>query len=452
MSPYPAIKYKLDSILPDTLFPPSNVGIKIVSLTKNETLYELNPDALFNPASNQKLFTGATALATLGEGFLLSTIVGVDTASRTIFVKGCGDPLLATSDIDSLARIVAPLLPPRESWTLVCDVSYFDDLYWGAGWTWDEEPAAYGMFISPLILNNNTIEVKVWPGTKAGDRAVVTTSPSTDYVTIQNGGSTVADTVVHPIEISRKWLERSNIITVGGEIKLNSSNADASLSVWDPSRYAITVLAERLKELGVRITNVSIDTSSASRTEIARYSHRLDSAVTFMNKVSDNLSAEALLKTVASEKRGTPGSAAAGITVLKEFLGSIAVDTNRIAIADGSGLSRYNLTSASTVVRLLQAVYNDGRHFDALLHSLPIAGVDGTISGRMKGTAAEGNLRAKTGTLSAVTALSGFVRTKDGEMLAFSILMQNFASSSRAYRQVQDGIGVFLSEMSRSQF
>jgi D-alanyl-D-alanine carboxypeptidase/D-alanyl-D-alanine-endopeptidase (penicillin-binding protein 4) len=122
-----------------------------------------------------------------------------------------------------------------------------------------------------------------------------------------------------------------------------------------------------------------------------------------------------------------------------------------IRIVDGSGLSRHNLTSPAVIVRLLETLYNS-QHFNAYYHSLPIAGVDGTIKGRMRHTGAEGILRAKTGTLSAVTALSGYVQTADGEWLAFSMMMMNYPTEARVYRRVQDRIGVFLSQMRRESF
>lgn len=451
-SPYPNLKHGLDTLLADTLFPPSNAGIKIVSLTKHETLYELNPDMLFNPASNNKLFTASTALTSLGESFPLRTLVLADTSEGLISVRGCGDPLLTTSDLDSLAGLIRQKIRPEKPWRLKGDVSYFDDVYWGAGWTWDEEPASYGMFVSPIILNNNTIDVRVLPGLKPGDPPLVLLNPPTDYLSIENGGITVADTVRKPLDISRKWRERSNVITVQGEVLLTNHGSRVSLSVWKPELYAMTVLAEKLREKGIRISGVETDTIRAGGVEIASFSHRLDSAVTFMNKVSDNLTAEVLLKTLGAEKYGIPGSAAAGISAVCAFLNGKGIDTTKIAQADGSGLSRYNLTSPSVIIQLLQGMERDSVHFPAFYFSLPIAGVDGTIAKRMRGTRAEGNLRAKTGSLSAVSALSGYVRSADGELLAFSILMQNFPGSVRGYRAAQDRIGILLSEIRRRDF
>jgi D-alanyl-D-alanine carboxypeptidase/D-alanyl-D-alanine-endopeptidase (penicillin-binding protein 4) len=445
VSPDPAFKTGIDTLLADSLFPPSNIGIKIVSTATGEVRYALNQDMLFNPASNQKLVTSATALRTLGPTFPLRTSVFADPAHRTICIKGRGDPLLSHDDMDSLARAAAPLLPQGDPWRLAVNVSYFDDLSWGAGWAWDEEPAAYGMFISPLILDNNTIAVRVQPGVRAGEPPSVICTPATRYVSVENTAVTVADTpLTAPLEVSRKWRERSNTLTVSGQIWVSGRWHTENLSVWKPELYAGAVFAERLGALGVPVVVAAIDTTEPTGKPIAEYTHLLDTALTFMNKVSDNLSAEALLKVVAAETYHVPGSADLGTGVARKLLAGWSCDTTKIAIADGSGLSRYDLTSASTMVQLLQNMARDSANFPVFYHSLPIAGVDGTIGGRMKATPAEGNLRAKTGSLSGVSALSGYVRTAGGEMLTFSILLQNFPGTVRPYRLVQDGIGAFL--------
>ncbi len=448
-SPYPAVKAAIDTLLPDSLFPPSNVGIKVVSLGSGETLYKLNSEMLFNPASNEKLFTAAAALSVLGEDHPLATVFTVDSAAGIIGVTAYGDPILSTADADSIAGLLAPLLPPRESWELVCDVSYFDDLHRGSGWTWDSEPAAYAAYITPLRLTRNTIQVSVRPGAGPGDSVIVETDPRTNYISIENQGVTVRDTVRERLRISRKWRERLNVITVTGETIDSLRGRKASLSIWEPDRYAATVLAERLNRLGVPVGRVTVDTTRLSGKELLRFSHRLDSAVTFMTKISDNLTAEALLKVLGAERFGPPGSAEGGTSVIRQFLSENGIDTTGITLADGSGVSRYNLISASAIIDLLRAMHRSEDHFPSFYRALPVAGVDGTIWYRMKRTMAEGNLRAKTGTLSGVSALSGYVTTRDGELLAFSILMQNYQTSSRSYRKVQDNIGKVLAEFSR---
>jgi D-alanyl-D-alanine carboxypeptidase/D-alanyl-D-alanine-endopeptidase (penicillin-binding protein 4) len=446
-SPYPALKSRIDALLPDSLFPPASVGIKIVSLTNNETLYEVNPSLLFNPASNQKIFTAATALSRLGASYQINTRAYLD--SSRIYVKGFGDPLLSTKDIDSIASTLSSILPNDKLWVLAGDTTYFDDAYWGSGWMWDDEPDPTAMFISPLSVNSNAITVRVKPGIRSGEAVVVATEPATDFVTIENTGVTTADSIGVKIDVSRKWRERSNVATVTGQMHPWDTTVTHTISVREPEHYTLTLLSERLRARGFEVSGVELDSVSHTATEVTRYSHRLDSVLTLQMKQSDNLAAENLLKILGAEKRGVPGTAQKGLAVIKEFLSQEGIDTTRLVLADGSGVSRYNLTSADVIVQLLQSMHKDPELFETFYYSLPIAGVDGSLSNRMKETPAQGNLRAKTGTLSGVSALSGYVHTIDGEMLAFSILMQNFPTASRRYRQVQDAIGVLLSGLRR---
>lgn len=451
-SPYPALKNQIDATLPDSLFPPASVGIKVVSPATNETLYELNADMLFMPASNEKLFTSGAALVELGKDFEFHTRVSLDTTSSRIFVKGAGDPLLSTYDLDSLARNIMEKVRPDCTYTLVGGVSYFDDLSWGKGWMWDDEGESDCMAISPLSVNSNAITLQLRPGKLEDAPVRVFTDPATNYVSVENAATTPVDTPVVPILVSRKWRDRSNIITVTGQMLHRDSLSERHLSIWQPERYLLTLLSERLQQLGVKVNGIEVDTAVTSSWALTEVTHRLDSVITYMNKVSDNLSAENVLKTLSAERNGSPGTAESGTSLVKRYLATVGIDTTKLVMVDGSGVSRYNLTSPGIITQLLVAMYKHSDVFDVFYHSLPIAGVDGSLSGRMKNTKAEGNLRAKTGTLSSATSLSGYVRTADGEMLAFSILMNNFPSGMRAYRLVQDRIGVVLSQMSRRAF
>jgi D-alanyl-D-alanine carboxypeptidase/D-alanyl-D-alanine-endopeptidase (penicillin-binding protein 4) len=445
VSAYPALKTAIDTLFADSLFPPAFAGLKVVHLATGRTLYALNPDHLFNPASNQKLLTAATALRTLGPGSLLTTVVTAESTSRTIGLKGMGDPLLSTADLESLAVRTAAALPAGVSWRLRGDASYFDGEYWGEGWTWDGEPDSYAMFVTPLMLNSNAVEVSVRPGPAPGAPAEVSLSPPNTLLTIENSAVTVVvpDSVRTRLRVSRKWRERSNTIIVDGEVPVGRTRK-VLLSVWQPDLFATRLFAEQLRARGVRIDTVWVDTLAVTGETVAGTSHTLDSALTYMNKVSDNLAAEALLKSSAAVRWTERGSTSRGIDILKEILTQAGVDTNSMRAVDGSGLSRYNLTCATAIVGLLVEMYRDSARFPLFYASLPIAGVDGTIDRRMRGTPAQGNLRAKTGTLNGVTALSGYVRSADGEMLAFAMLMQNFLAGSTPYRNTQDRIGALL--------
>jgi PBP4 family serine-type D-alanyl-D-alanine carboxypeptidase len=183
--------------------------------------------------------------------------------------------------------------------------------------------------------------------------------------------------------------------------------------------------------------------------EIAQHYEPIEKMITNMNKVSDNLSAENTLKVLGTTMNGSPGSAKSGIFVVKRFLSNLGIDTSKLSIVDGSGVSRYNLLSADQLVQFLAAMYKQPRIFPIFYNSLPLAGVDGTLARRMTTYPAACNLRAKTGNLNGVSCLSGYVLTRDGEMLVFSMMMQNFITPSANYHQVQDKIGALLAGFSR---
>ena len=453
VSPYPALKRSIDELLPDSLFPPSNAAVRIISLTEGETLYDLNGDLALTPASNQKLFTTACALAGLGPSYQFRTRVFLDTAAPPrIILRGSGDPLLSTKDLDTLAAAVRAAAPAASSWTIAGDLSLFDDLSRGSGWAWDDEPDPTAMFISPLSLNGNTVRVLVRPGKSPGDTARVEVDPLTSYVQVENAAVTDTAGSKSRIDVSRNWREHLNSITVKGTISPHDTTVEALLSVTDPHWYTLTVLREKLEGWGLRCNGILLDTVPRGVPEIARRVHRLDSVLTYMDITSDNLSAENVLKALAAEKTGIPGTAAAGGQIVKEFLETIGIDTTRVVVADGSGVSRYNLTSARAITTLLAAMKRRTDLYTCWYRMFPVAGVSGTITGRMRGSPAQGNLWGKTGTLEGVSSLSGYVTTADGEELAFSILMQHFPARARDYRHVQDRIGAYLAGLKRSAF
>jgi D-alanyl-D-alanine carboxypeptidase/D-alanyl-D-alanine-endopeptidase (penicillin-binding protein 4) len=446
ISPLPELKARLDELLPDSLFPPSNVGVMVISLKDGRNLYELNPDLLFMPASNEKLFTSAAAFSVLGPGYRFNTAVSFDTTVvPVIYIRGGGDPLLSTVELDSLAASVGTMVPHNRTWRLAADVSLFDDVPWGEGWMWDDEADPDGMAIAPLSLNGNTVRIRIRGGNTPGDTLAVTVEPQTDYVCIENRGSTFVDTTGEPLRITRRLTELSNTIVITGTLCPDDS-ASARISVREPAWYALRVFSERLAEHGVQCSGMVLDTIPPTAHPLRTLYHTLDTVVTYMNRVSDNLSAECLLKTMGAVRTGTPGTASAGILTIKDFLASEGIDTARISIVDGSGVSRYNLTSVRTIAALLESTYSDHSLFPVFYNSLAVPGEHGSLFNRMKGTLAEGHVRAKTGTLRGATALSGYVTTADGNLLAFSIIMQNYLGDARSYRQVQDRIGIVLSQ------
>jgi D-alanyl-D-alanine carboxypeptidase/D-alanyl-D-alanine-endopeptidase (penicillin-binding protein 4) len=335
---------------------------------------------------------------------------------------------------------------------IVADASWFDDLYWGEGWMWDDEPYSYEAGICALSVNKNCVKVSIVPGMVAGEGVRVVIDPPTSYVSLLNTARAVADTALVPLVVTRMYKERLNTLVVSGEVVAKPDTMHRWVTVWRPELYAATLLKERLEADSIRVLGQpTIGVALPWSRELAYHHRPIDSVVVNLNKMSDNLSAENTLKAIAVARGGVPGSAKYGLYQSNAFLAELGIDTTKHWIVDGSGVSHYNLLTAEMLVQLLTAMTKRPETFGLYYESLPIAGVDGTLKMRMRGTKAEGNLRAKTGSIGGVSALSGYVTTADGERLVFSILMQDFILPSRFYRNAQDAIGALLAGFKRRE-
>lgn len=455
-SPLEQFQNNIDSVLSDSNFTATRTGIKIVSLDNNEALYERNSNALLRPASNLKLLTTATALSTLGKDFSIKTNLYADTLVTdsslhgNIYLKGFGDPDFNSLQLAELLSALRWKGISKIEGNIIGDPSYFDDQRWGAGWMWDDEPFGFAAYNSALSINRNCIDVTVSPGTAIGDSASVIIDPPTQYVSVENKATTCEDTLPPTLEISRRFAERLNVITVKGKIPRASRSQKDRITVRGPEMYFLTLAKEELSRQHIFFNgNILLDTIPARARLIAQHSQRIDSMIVFLNKVSDNLSAENTLKIIAAEIFGQPGTTEHGISAVKRVLSSFGVDTTKFLMVDGSGVSHYNLLTPEIYIQLLRGMFWRKDIFDLYFASLPNAGLDGSLENRMKNSAAQNNLHAKTGTIGGVSTLSGYVRTADGEMLAFSMMMQNYLGASDPYRKAQDTIGILMANLRR---
>jgi serine-type D-Ala-D-Ala carboxypeptidase/endopeptidase (penicillin-binding protein 4) len=446
------LRNDINSILADSLFIPANAGIKVVSLEKGDTLFEHNSKILMNPGSNMKLLTSAAALSILDTGYQFSTAVFIDSApfdgilSGNIYLKGYGDPDLKTSDLESLAMEVSRMGITDIKGNIIVDDSFFDDDYWGAGWAWDDESDPGAPQINALSVNKNCVRVSFLADSIS---IYPYLEPRTEFVNVINKTKLAIDSITAPLKYKRLSLNNPNTILVEGEL-LKFGRSTQKVPICLPEYYTGIIFKESLKRAGINVRgNIAEGTIPLGIREIARHYQSVDETITYMNKVSDNLSAENILKILGAAKYGVPGSAKNGTFVINRFLSDLGIDTTKLLIADGSGVSRYNLLSADQLVQLLSALYKRSRIFPVFYNSLPIAGVDGTLVRRMTTFPAASNLRAKTGNLNGVSCLSGYVLSRDGEMLVFSIMIQNFIAPAYYYLRVQDRIGSLLSEFSR---
>lgn len=446
------LKREIDYIIKRSNTPRTIKAVDIYSRKDRKRIYEFNSGFLLNPASNLKIVTTSFALQNLGADYKFRTkfftngVRGADTVEGDLVVATCGDPLITHSDLDSIAEAISREGIGRIDGNVIIDVSEFDTVEWGSGWMWDDEPSEYQMFISPACLDHNTIDAHVSLDPNS-HKLSISTLPVTEFVHIVS--TAVADTV-DSLCVTRVMRNDTNIITASGRYSPHFPASDYTFSIRHPSQYFGTVFKEMLEEHGVRVHGNVIKESGQVRMKPAgttdtlfTLEHSIDTVITYINKVSDNLGAECLLRIVPREIYGQIGSAANGIKLERNFLTHCGIDSTQYYIVDGCGLSRYDLITPDAIVKVLNHDL-DQPFGDLFLHSLPTSGIDGTLEKRMDQGFLIGNVIAKTGSINGVSTLSGYVLLPK-DTLVFSMFMQNFISSGDSIRAIQDSLCKILS-------
>ncbi|HUL43200.1 MAG TPA: D-alanyl-D-alanine carboxypeptidase/D-alanyl-D-alanine-endopeptidase [Bacteroidota bacterium] len=445
-----SIRTEIDRVLDDSLFASAFIGIDVVSLRDGKVLYSQNRNKLFHPASNMKLFTTSAALNTFDSGFQCRTVCFTDgkiikhVVNKNLILRGGGDPFLSFDDLDSMAGALHRLGIKSVRGNLVGNTTYFDDIPWGPGWMWDDEPDPDEAFISALCIDQNSVKVIVRPGQKSGRHPEVSLQPPSAHFKIRNTATTSSDTAGIPLHVTR--LRGSNEIDITGRVHPRTAPRAFTLSVREPAMYTLELFKDRLRAHGISVQGHLVIDSLRGTLRLAETDRPLDSIVVRTNKESDNLGAENLLKMLGAEGQHAAGSTEGGIAVLKSYLAGLDIDTANCVLADGSGVSFYNAVTPAMITKLLDHQYHTPATFKRFYESLPVAGNDGTLHGRMRGSKAQENVHAKTGSLTGVSALSGYVTTADGKLLAFSILANHFPRSLDALRRAQDTILTYLAD------
>tara|TARA_X000001036_G_scaffold64152_1_gene54785 strand:+ start:11507 stop:12931 length:1425 start_codon:yes stop_codon:yes gene_type:complete len=413
-----------------------NMGIKIVSLNNNKTLYAYNSQKLLMPASTNKLYTCAAALHYLGDDHRFTT--KVLKKKNNLILKGGGDPDLKIDQLDSLAKIVSSYIKNVD--TLYVDDTFLDSINYGEGWMWDEGPWWYAAPIGALSVNDNCIDFYIEPG-NLGKPAEINYFPKTSHINFENKTVTVNDTINYKkLKIDRDWIASNNNFTVSGEIMDTTKRDTLRRNIYNPSLFTGTIFKKLLNDHGARVKQLSTkDQNLNNYKEITvHYSDSLIvSAKNLMNE-SDNLTAELFVKTIGTLDT-LPGTWDTGLDSIKSFLaGQVKIDTSQIRLADGSGVSRYTLTNSDQLISLLIWVYNS-KYKDNFISTLPGGGWENsTLEKRL---AREGGLvRAKTGGLSGARNLAGYIYSQKYGPVAFSILMNGYIGSSSKHRYVQNQI------------
>ena len=443
------IQKQLTQILSDPSLKDIATGIQVTSLKSDENFFEYHPHDLLKPASNVKLVTTLAALKYLGPEYRFKTKLYVDGVIKNgvlhgnLYVKGFGDPLLVSEQlwvlVNDLKRDVYEI-----QGNLILDDSFFDEIRTvrDGHSPQNGRDRAYDAPLGALSINFNTTTVYVYPGSKRGKKARVVIDPDNNtYVKVVNRSKTLRANVPMTLEVSRHIGKTSDTIIVTGGIPLNHVGKRFYRNITYPPLYAAALFRRFLKEQGVTVKgkNQFKEVPSSAKEILVYESRPLRILVGDLNKISNNFVAEQMLKTMAAELKQPPGSTDKGLNILREFLQGIGVKES-YQLVNGSGLSADNKMSAAQLVEVLKYGHKNFGFFPEYMASMGIVGIDGTVSSRLQGTIAQGRVRAKTGSLSGVSALSGYVSTQSNETLAFSIIMNDPQDRTELMQATQDKI------------
>jgi D-alanyl-D-alanine carboxypeptidase/D-alanyl-D-alanine-endopeptidase (penicillin-binding protein 4) len=494
-SDHKATQKRIEELLADPDVAKAVWGIEVVDLNGSKVVYSLNADKLFVPASNTKLFTTSAVLALIGPEYrfrtTLESLGSVDHYGRLsgdLVIVGRGDPNLSGRTLPYNLHTERKLPPVRVleeladqlvargvkviDGDLVADDSYFIFQRYGEGWAQDDLLWEWGAPVSALAINDNVIFVSVMPADRIGERAYVSIAPFADYYRIENRVTTTpAGTEPRKLLINRE--PGSNQLTLWGTIPLGDPGATEALAIGDPAEFTAKLMRGLLEKRGIVVYgqaraqhaelaslytfHATAMASSGGGTDAVppplmpfksvlaeHQSTPLVQDLKVINKVSQNLHAEMMLRLLGRE-RGHSGTAEGGLEVLRNWLLLADIHPDEYVFHDGSGLSRENLVTPHAVVKLLSYIARQpwGATY---LDTLPVGGVDGSLAERFKNSSTLRRVQAKTGALSHVNSLSGYLTTLKGERLAFSIIVNNHLLNSHKASEMIDDIVTALIE------
>ena len=446
-------------------------GLLIVDAASGDTLYEQNADRYFLPASNLKLLTTALALAKLGPDFRFhttletrGTISEAGKLNGDVVLVGRGDPNLSNRKfpyelkeefdgppgkvLADLANALAAKGVTEIAGDVIADDSYFPRERYPSGWEIDDMVWEYGAAISAIVLDDNTVALTLTPGEQAGSPVQATLAlPTPDFV-VQNEVTTSAADVKSDLTLKRE--PGSRLVVISGTLPAKSAPRKLVLSIQEPAEHAAVTLKRLLEEREIKIDGVAKaqhtpETEPADPLVLAEHvSVPLSDTVKLVNKISQNLHTEVLLRTVARQN-GAWKTAEELMTVPADFYASAGILPDDVIQTDASGLSRHDLVTPRAIVTLLTFAQKQP-WFDAYYASLPVAGQDGTLEDRMKNSLAAGRIHAKTGSVEHVRTLSGYAETPNGRRLAFSFLSNNQGGKNHEAADALTGLCVAMLE------
>ncbi len=439
----------IDRIILEELPEGTDIALMVYDLTNDTAIYSYREKKMFRPASIQKVITSVTALSSLGADYKfktsLRTQASIDSDSvlnGNLYLVGGLDPALNEHELRSMVNDLKNAGVNRINGTIYADVSIMDSTWWASGWCWDDAPASFQPYISPLMVHQGFVGVEVKPTAK-GRAPEVNIYPANTHIKVVNNALTQCDTL-GPLTISRDWMHNDNTIVVSGNCKRRQST---DLSVVGSADFTFALFRQYLDEAGISYGKYDWGNCPVMARDISMVSHDLPDIIKEALKESNNLFAEAMFLQTGRIQypkgiRFTDAAKYVQNFVSRKF----GLYSSSYNIVDGCGLSMYDLCSPQFMVDMLSMIYKSSDLYSILYKSLPISGVDGTLKTRLNSKSTINKVHAKTGSVTGACTLAGYIHSADGRDLAFCIMNEGAVKMAPS-RNIQDKICTVLCEL-----
>jgi D-alanyl-D-alanine carboxypeptidase/D-alanyl-D-alanine-endopeptidase (penicillin-binding protein 4) len=439
----------IDQIIYEKMPEGTDIALMVYDLTNDTTLYAYREKIMCRPASVQKVITSVTALSSLGSDYQFKTTlrtqgsIGKDSVlNGNLYLVGGLDPALNEHELRSMVADLKKAGIKSINGTIYADVSIMDSTYWATGWCWDDAPASFQPYISPLMVHQGFVGIQVKPTVK-GQAPEVSLYPANSIIKVVNKAVT-QDNTLGPLSITRDWMHNDNTIIVEGNCKRRQST---DLSVVGSADFTFALFRQYLDEAGISYGKYGWGTCPVMARDLSVVSHGLPAIVKEALKESNNLFAEAMFLQTGRLQQPKEITFKVAAKYLQNFVSrKFGMFSSSFNVVDGCGLSMYDLCSPQFMVDMLTLIYRDAELYPVLYKSLPISGVDGTLKTRLNEKTTLNRVHAKTGSVTGSCTLAGYIHTADGRDLAFCIMNEGAVKMAPS-RKVQDQICTVLCEL-----
>lgn len=455
---YQSLSKDIQSILDSKKVSDAHIGISIYSLDNNTNVFTLNPEQNFTPASIVKLLTTSAALHYLGKNFTYSNKLYLDGSVQkngefigNLIIRGFGDPTISLEFYKSESIIFDDWVSKLDSLgiksikgNIIGDDNYFDDAYYPSGWAWDDMKYSYSAQVGALSIFNNSITAKITSADKKNEISRISLLPNSDYVRIVNNVKTSSESGINEVSYERDPV--TNFFEFFGNIPFDPLKKDSvieEIAIDNPTLYFLSNFSDHLRHFNIRFKGALIDIDDWNETPVyfkinqvfEKPSVPLEDIIEFVNRKSNNLTAEIILKTIGKEQGGD-GSFSSGIKLVEKFITNF-YEADDFHLADGSGLSRLNFVSPTLMTNLLRYMYKSDNKA-SIINSLAQPGKPGTLERRLKNSVAQNRVFAKTGSMNGVSTISGYVVSESGDTFVVNLFFNNFSAPPAEINNLQD--------------